>query len=159
MRYHTAELCDRYPDRVEVAQPLFRDFGGRGAFHGPIVTVAVFEDNGLVRSALEHPGDWRVLVVDGGGSLRRALLGGELAALAVEKGWMGILINGCVREAAEVARLSLGVKALGTCPMRARAEGAGTAGEPVAFAGLTFVPGHWLYADFDGVVIAEQPLE
>ncbi len=159
MRYHTADLCDRYPDRVAVAQPLFRDFGGRGAFHGPIATLAVFEDNGLVRAALEQPGDWRVLVVDGGGSLRRALLGGELATLALEKGWMGVLVNGCVRDTAEIARLSLGVKALGTSPVGARVEGAGTAGEPVDFAGVTFVPGHWLYADLDGVVVSQQPLE
>ncbi len=154
----TADLCDAFPDRVTVAEPLFRDWGGASRFAGPIETVSVFEDNALVRQVLESEGAGRVLVVDGGGSLRTALLGGRLARLARENGWSGIVVNGCVRDAAELAATPVGVKALNTSPRRSASAGRGERGVPVTFAGVTFTPGHWLYADADGVVVAASEL-
>lgn len=154
----TADLCDAFPDRVRVALGVFRDWGGISAFAGPIETVRVLENNALVRQALEGDGGGRVLVVDGGASHRTALVGGNLAVLAKENGWAGLVINGCVRDSAEIAVTPLGVKALGTSPMRPAKAGDGERGVPVTFAGVTFVPGHWLYADSDGVVVSESEL-
>jgi regulator of ribonuclease activity A len=111
------------------------------------------EDNVLVRQAVSSPGDGRVLVVDGGGSLRYALLGDNLAQLAIDNGWAGIVLNACVRDAAALDALGLGVKALGTCPRPSRKEGAGETGVPVTFGEATFEPGALLHADADGVVV------
>ena len=154
----TADLCDAFPDRLTVAEPLFRDWGGAARFAGPIETLRVFEDNALVRQVLESEGLGRVLVVDGGGSLRTALVGGRLALLAREKGWSGIVVNGCVRDAAELAATPVGLKALNSSPMKSAKAGRGERGVPVTFAGVTFIPGHWLYADADGVVVAVSEL-
>jgi regulator of ribonuclease activity A len=156
--FATAELCDAFPDRVKVVEPIFRDWGGAPSFAGPIETVRVFEDNGLVRGMLESEGGGRVLVVDGGGSLRTALVGGRLAALALEKGWSGLVVNGCIRDAAEIAVTAIGVKALHTVPMKSAKAAAGEGGRPVRFGGVTFTPGHWLYADRDGIVVADREL-
>lgn len=157
-RRPTTDLCDAHPTKVQVAAPLFRDFGGRVAFAGPITTLKVFEDNALVRSALEEPGQGRVLVVDGGGSLRTALVGGNLGQLGAKNGWEGILVYGCIRDSAEIAAVDLGVKALATIPLKSAKKGWGERDVPVIFAGLTFMPGAWLYADGDGVIIADAPL-
>jgi regulator of ribonuclease activity A len=157
-RRPTTDLCDAHPTKVQVAAPLFRDFGGRVAFAGPISTLKVFEDNALVRSALEEPGQGRVLVVDGGGSLRTALVGGNLGQLGAKNGWEGILVYGCIRDSAEIAAVDLGVKALATIPLKSAKKGWGERDVPVIFAGLTFKPGAWLYADGDGVIIADAPL-
>jgi regulator of ribonuclease activity A len=154
----TADLCDAFPDRVRVALGIFRDWGGISAFAGPIETVRVLEDNALIRQALEGHGGGRVLVVDGGASSRTALVGGNLAALAEENGWAGLVINGCVRDSAEIAETKVGVKALGTSPMRPAKAGHGERGISVTFAGVTFVPGHWLYADIDGMVVSDSEL-
>jgi len=155
----TADLCDRFPDQVELAQPLFREYGGVARFAGPIETVRVFEDNTLVRSTLETPGLGRVLVIDGAGSLRCALLGGRLAALALENGWPGIVVNGAVRDSEEIRQLSVGILALNTSPMRSRKNGSSSVrGISVTFAGVTFVPGRYLYADADGMLLAERNL-
>jgi regulator of ribonuclease activity A len=154
----TAELCDRYGDRIAVAQPIFRDFGGRSAFYGVIETVRVLEDNALVRSVLESSGQGRVLVVDGGGSRRRALVGGRLAALAAAQGWNGIVVNGCVRDVSEIAAEAIGVKALAACPMPSTKSGAGERNVPVSFAGVTFAPGHLLWGDADGIVVGGPEL-
>ena len=154
----TADLCDAFPGRVTVAAPVFRDWGGAARFAGPIETLRVFEDNALVRQALESEGLGRVLVVDGGGSLRTALVGGRLAVLARENGWSGVVVNGCVRDAAELAATQVGVKALNTSPLKSARAGQGERGVPVTFAGVTFTPGHWLYADADGVVVAASEL-
>ena len=157
--YATTDLCDAYGDAVIVCEPLFRDFGGRPAFHGPIVTVRTFEDNTLFRHLLDTPGDGRVIVVDGGGSMRCALMGGMLARRAADNGWAGILINGCVRDSAEIAPCAVGVKALGLHPRRSNKDGVGAVDVPVKFAGVTFVPGMIVYADRDGVVVSERPLD
>jgi regulator of ribonuclease activity A len=121
-------------------------------------TVRVFGDNALVRQALEDPGAGRILVVDGGSSLRTALVGGNLAALARDNGWAGLVINGCVRDSAEIAGTAIGVKAVGVSPLRPAKTGAGERGIPLSFAGVTFVRGQWLYADADGIVVAESEL-
>lgn len=156
--FATADLCDAHGDAVRVAEPVLRLFGARRTFAGPIRTLKVFEDNVLVREQLEEPGDGRVLVVDGGGSLRRALLGDRLAALAAENGWAGVVLNGCIRDADEVAGLDVGVLALATCPRRSDKMGRGTLDLPVTFAGLTFHTGDYLYVDGDGCVLAGRDL-
>jgi regulator of ribonuclease activity A len=158
MVFATTDLCDQYGAEVRVAQPVFRDWGGTPAFAGPIETLQVFEDNALVRQVLETPGQGRVLVVDGGGSLRAALVGGNLAALAQRNGWAGLVVNGCIRDAAELAATPLGVKALAAIPRRSDKAGTGARGVPVTFAGVTFTPGVWLYSDRDGIVIADREL-
>jgi regulator of ribonuclease activity A len=155
----TPDLCDRYGDRVAVAEPLFRDFGGRPAFAGRIETVRVFEDNTLVRLVLESDGNGRVLVVDGGGSRRCALIGGRLAALASANGWSGIVVNGCVRDVGEIGAAAVGVKALATCPRPSAKTGAGERGVPVSFAGVTFTPGHLVWGDEDGLVIGGSEVQ
>lgn len=157
-QFATTDLCDEFGEAVRVAEPLFGDFGGSGNFFGRIETVRVFEDNVLVRAALEEEGRGRVLVVDGGGSTRCALLGDKLAAMARENGWAGVVVNGCIRDAAEVAGIPLGVKALHAVPRRSAKEGAGERGVVVEFAGITFSPGEHLYADADGIVVAERAL-
>lgn len=158
MPFATPDLCDQFGAEVRVAEPLFRDWGGVVHFAGPMATLRVFEDNALVRATLETPGSGRVLVVDGGGSLRTALLGGNLAGLAHRNGWSGVVINGCVRDTAELAATPVGVKALHAIPRKSAKNGAGEREVPVAFAGVTFSPGAWLYADGDGIVIADRKL-
>ena len=155
----TPDLCDRFGDRVAVAEPVFRDVGGRASFAGEIETVRVLEDNALVRSVLESEGRGRVLVVDGGGSRRCALVGGRLAALAAANGWSGLVVNGCVRDVAEIAEAGVGVKALAACPRPPSKSGAGERGVPVTFAGVTFTPGHAIWGDLDGLVTGEPGLE
>ena len=122
----TTDLCDEHPD-ILVADPIFRDYGGARLFHGRITTVKVHEDNVLVRKALEEPGQGRVLVVDGGGSLRCALLGDNIAAMAHENGWAGVIVHGCIRDAEAIGQIPIGVKALATLPglgsLRARVAG------------------------------------
>ncbi len=154
----TPDLCDRYGDQVHVAEPVFRDFGGRASFAGEIETVHVLEDNALVRRILEDKGRGRVLVVDGQGSSRCALIGGRLAALASANGWAGLVVNGCVRDVDEIASVPLGVKALAACPRPAAKNGAGERGAPVSFAGITFTPGHRVWGDEDGLVVAATEL-
>jgi regulator of ribonuclease activity A len=150
----TADLCDAHPD-LQICAPLFRDFGGRTWFHGRIATVKVFEDNAQVRAALESPGDDRVLVVDGGGSLRCALVGGQLGELAVKNRWAGLLVFGCVRDCRELAAQPLGVRALAAHPRKSsKGLHGGESNHPVEFAGVRFAPGAWLYADADGIVVA-----
>ena len=158
MTFATADLCDEFGPVVRVVAPIFRDYGGLSRFAGPIDTVRVSEDNALVAQALDTAGLGRVLVVDGGGSLRCALVGGRLAALARANGWAGLVINGCVRDTAEIRGIAVGARAINTSPMRSGKTGSGQRGGTVSFAGVTFTPGHFLYADEDGIVLAEQKL-
>jgi regulator of ribonuclease activity A len=158
MAFATTDLCDRFGADVRVADPVFRDWGGVSSFAGPIETLRLFEDNALVRQTLEMVGQGRVLVVDGGGSLRTAMVGGNLAELAHRNGWTGIVVHGCVRDASELARTPVGVKALAAIPRKSAKAGAGERGVPVTFAGVTFAPGAWLYADRDGIVVADHEL-
>lgn len=158
MPIKTADLCDEFEGELQIADPVLKNFGGRRAFHGPISTVKVFEDNALVREALESPGKGRVLVVDGGGSLRCALMGDGMARIAEDSGWAGIIIYGCIRDSAEIARMSIGVKALSLNPRTSVKRGEGQWEVPVSFAGATFRPGEFLYSDDDGLVIATSML-
>jgi regulator of ribonuclease activity A len=154
----TADLCDEHGDLVQVCEPVFHLFGGRKAFHGPISTVRCFEDNSRVREAVEGPGEGRVLIVDGGGSRRRALLGDKLGEAAVSNGWSGIVIHGCIRDSAEIGRMDLGIRALGTIPLRSEKRGEGERDVPVRFAGVTFRPGEFVYVDEDGVIVAPRKI-
>lgn len=154
----TTDLSDAHPE-AQVAEPLFADFGGLVAFYGPITTLKVFEDNALVRAALEEKGEGRVLVVDGGGSTRCALVGGNLGALGAKNGWAGIVVNGCIRDSEEMSGQNIGVKALATHPRKSeKGLHTGHRDKVVSFAGVIFKPGAWLYADADGVVVSEGPI-
>jgi regulator of ribonuclease activity A len=158
MSFATTDLSDAHPE-AQVCEPLFGDFGGRLAFHGAIKTLKVFEDNALVRATLETPGEGRVLVVDGGGSVRCALVGGNLGALGVKNGWAGIVVNGCIRDAEEINGQDIGVKALATHPRKSeKGLHSAHADKVVVFAGVTFKPGAWLYADADGIVVSDGPI-
>lgn len=154
----TTDVCDAHPKAVRIAEPVFRDFGGRCAFDGPAVTLRVLDDNVRVRAALEEPGQGRVLVVDGGGSMRCALLGDVLAALGADNGWAGVVIHGCVRDTSDLAGIALGVKALAAHPRKSRKQGRGERDVTVAFAGVTIRPGDHVYADEDGLVVAAEAL-
>jgi len=154
--FATADLCDELGPRARVAVPLFRDFGGERSFHGPVATVRVFEDNVLVREALSEAGRGRVLVVDGAGSVRCALVGGMIARLAHENGWAGLVVNGAIRDSDEISSVPVGLKALATSPRRSEKSGAGERDAPASFAGVTFEPGQLLYADPDGIVVVDE---
>jgi len=154
---HTADLCDAH-EHVRVLAPIFRDFGKRRAFHGRVRTLSVLEDNVLVRTQLEMLGNGDVLVVDGGGSLRTALVGGNLGKLAETNGWAGIVVHGCVRDAHELVGCDIGVKALATMPRKSGKKGTGSEAVTVSFADVTIAPGEWLYADDDGIVVAAHAL-
>lgn len=158
MTIQTADLCDANEDKVSVVSPMFRSFGGRSAFGGPITTLKLFEDNALVRKTLESAGNGRVLVIDGGGSMRCALVGDQLAELGVKNGWGGIVVYGCIRDSTAIGAMDIGVFALGTHPRKTVKRNTGEADLPVTFGGVTFVPGHFLYADEDGVVVCATPL-
>ncbi|MEI7643528.1 MAG: ribonuclease E activity regulator RraA [Chloroflexales bacterium] len=158
MEFKTTDLCDAHED-VQVADPLLRHFGKLTRFVGQVTTLKIFEDNTLVRSVLEEPGAGRVLVVDGGGSLRCALVGDQIGALAARNGWAGIVIYGCVRDRVELGKLPLGIMALDTHPRRSIKRGEGQRDVPVRFAGVNFSPGQQLYADDDGLVVAAAPLD
>ncbi len=158
MTYKTADLCDEYSDLLQVAEPIFGDFGGITSFSGAIATVKTFEDNSLVRKTLESAGDGRVLVVDGGGSMRCALLGDMLAQLAMDNDWRGVVVNGCIRDSEDIGDMPLGVKALDTHPLKSVKRDYGQTEVPVTFAGVTFTPGHYLYADLDGLVVSPEEL-
>ena len=151
------DLCDQYPD-VAVLQPLFRNFGGHTAFGGPVVTIRCFEDNSRVKEQAALPGHGRVMVVDGGGSRRRALLGDMIAANAVENGWAGLVINGSVRDVDALAELPLGVQALGAIPVKTDKRGLGDLDVAIEFAGVRIAPGHFVYADNNGVIVSPSAL-
>jgi len=158
MELLTADLCDTHEGQVRIVAPMFSSFSGCTAFCGRIATLKLFEDNSLVRNALESPGENRVLVIDGGGSLRRALVGDQLAALAVKNGWAGIVVYGCIRDSRAIGTMEIGVLAIDTHPMKTEKKNVGEADIPVSFGGVTFTPGEWLYADEDGVIVSTPAL-
>jgi regulator of ribonuclease activity A len=158
MEKTTCDLCDEYPAVAQVAQPLFHSYGGIANFSGCIATIKCHEDISRVRELVERDGRQKVLVIDGGGSVRRALLGDQLAAKAVAHGWQGIVINGAVRDIEVMATLPIGVQAIGHIPARPANDGTGEQGVSVRFAGIHFVPGHFLYADRNGIVVAPHAL-
>ncbi|MDT3680382.1 MAG: ribonuclease E activity regulator RraA [Burkholderiaceae bacterium] len=161
--FATADLCDANEARLvtgeaHVLPPVFRSYGRNARFRGAIETVRCFEDNSAVRRALEQPGNGRVLVIDGGGSLRCALLGGNLAQLAQRNGWAGVIVDGCVRDTAEIDACEIGVRALAANPRRSEKRGEGAIGEAVRVGGVAVAPGHWCYADEDGILVSAVAL-
>jgi len=156
----TTDLCDAHPDKVQVAEPIgFKDYGGNKCFNGKIVTLKCFENNPLVRQYLEKEGEGKVLVVDGGGSMRCAMLGDMLGDIAVKNKWSGIIIYGCIRDSAAIAKLSsLGVKALNTHPMKSSKKTEGQENITVRFAGVNFVPDEYVYCDEDGIIVSKEKL-
>ena len=163
MSFSTCDLCDAHEEQlangsVRVLPPGFHSFGQVNHFAGPVRTLKVFEDNALVRSTLETPGENNVLVVDGGGSLRSALVGGNLGALAEKNGWAGVLVYGGVRDTVELQACDVGIFALGTIPRRSTRKGVGETDIAVTIAGVIVHPGDWIYADVDGVLISRERL-
>ena len=162
LSFATCELCDTHKNdssgQFRVLPPVFRDFGRILKFSGPVVTVKCFEDNSLVKAAVDSPGEGRVLVVDGGASLRRALLGGNLGAAAAKNGWAGIVIDGCVRDVAELAQCSTGIRALAVMPLPTEKRQQGQRDIAIQVQGVWVRPGDWLYADEDGMVLMASPL-
>lgn len=154
----TPDLCDQYPD-VNVLDPIFNNYGGIKQFCGEIVTVKCFEDNSLVKELASTDGTGKVLVVDGGGSLRRALLGDMIAEKAAQNNWQGMVIFGCIRDVDQIGETKLGVKALNIIPVKTEKRGLGDRGIDVCFAGQTIRNGQYLYADNNGIIISEQPLQ
>ncbi|RZT86811.1 regulator of ribonuclease activity A [Pseudonocardia sediminis] len=152
----TADLYDDLGEALDSCDVQFRQFGGRTRFHGPVVTVHCFEDNALLKSVLSEPGEGRVLVVDGGGSLHRALIGDVIAGLAVGNGWAGVVVHGAVRDVAALRDLDIGIKALGSNPRKSTKTGAGRRDVPVTFGTASFAPGDVLHSDEDGIVV-EHP--
>jgi regulator of ribonuclease activity A len=159
MEYNTSELCDMYIDVVDVVEPMFSNYGGCSSFGGSISTIKCFEDNGLIADALEEDGEGKVLLVDGGGSLRRALLDARIAELAVANNWEGILIYGSVRDVDALEELDIGIQALASIPVGAESNGVGEIEIPVNFGGVTFLPGDHIYADNTGVILSPEPLD
>lgn len=155
----TPDLCDENPELVSVVAPMFKNFGGKKAFYGEIVTVKCFEDNSLVKEQASKPGNGRVLLVDGGGSLRCALLGDLIAEKACESGWAGMVIYGCIRDVDAIAELPLGVQALNSIPIKSVRKGRGDLNIEVSFGGVTFRPGDYIYADNNGVIISPEELK
>jgi regulator of ribonuclease activity A len=152
------DLFDDYSDQLQLAEPLFNDYGGNTIFSGEIVTVSCFNDNSKVKELASTNGTGKVMVVNGKASLTNALLGDMIAENAVANGWQGIVINGCIRDAGTIATLSLGVKALGCNPIKTEKLGVGEVNINIEFAGLTFIPGQFIYGDANGLAISEKEL-
>jgi len=158
MSFLTTDLYDANEGRVAVLQPMLKSYGGKPRFAGQIVTLKLYEDNTLVREVLGEAGAGKVLVVDGGGSLRCALLGDQIAELAVKNQWEGVVIYGCIRDSVAIGALPLGVRALDTNPKKSVKRNEGTRDLVLNFGGVDFTPGHWLYADEDGVLVSPTAL-
>jgi regulator of ribonuclease activity A len=162
MTFKTPDLCDEFEAElgktVRVVAPMFQRYGGRNSFSGQIVTLKIFEDNSLVREAFAENGKGKVLVIDGGGSLRCALVGDQLAILAQKNGWEGTVVYGCIRDSVDINAIEIGVRALNTHPQKSIKKGAGDKNIAVTFGGVTFNPGEWLYADEDGVIVSAMAL-
>lgn len=158
MYIDTSELCDIYLDQVDVVEPIFSSFGGLSEFHGKITTVKCFENNGLIAEILEEDGEGRVLLVDGGGAVRRALIDAELAQLAVDNHWEGIIVYGAVRQIQQLENLDIGIHALAPIPVGADSKNEGEMDIPVNFGGVTFFPEDYIYADLTGIILSQEPL-
>jgi len=155
----TPDLCDESPELISVVSPMFTNYGGHKAFHGEIVTVKCFEDNSVVKEQANLAGKGRVMVVDGGGSTRCALLGDLIAEKACENGWAGFVIYGCIRDVDAIAELNLGVQALNSIPIKSVRKGRGDLNIDITFGGVTFKPGHFIYADNNGVIVSPEALK
>ncbi|TNF85965.1 MAG: ribonuclease E activity regulator RraA [Gammaproteobacteria bacterium] len=158
MSFKTADLSDEHADRVQIVSPGLRNFGGKTRFRGPVVTVKSFNDNSKVRELIWSPGEGRVLVIDNEASMSCAMFGDMMAARAIENGWAGVVINGCIRDSVDIAGMDIGVKALATNPLRSVKEGRGEVDIELEFLGATFRPGEYLYSDEDGILLSSEPL-
>jgi regulator of ribonuclease activity A len=158
MPISTCDLCDKYGDQGRVVPPVFRHFGGKKRFHGLASTLRCPEDNSRLKELASTPGAGRVLVVDSGGSMRYALLGDMIGKLALEHGWAGVVLHGCMRDTAALSELDLGLMALGAVPRRSLKNGEGQVGLPVDIAGIVCTPGDWVVADEDGIVLIDPAL-
>ena len=158
MSFKTADLSDEHTGRVQIVSPGLKNFGGKTRFRGPIVTVKSFNDNSKVRELIWSPGGGRVLVIDNEASMSCAMLGDMMAARAIENGWAGVVINGCIRDSVDIAGMDIGVKALATNPLRSVKEGRGEVDIDVQFLGATFRSGEYLYSDEDGILLSSEPL-
>jgi regulator of ribonuclease activity A len=154
----TPDLCDQYPELVQAVEPMFSNFGGRESFGGQVVTVKCFEDNSRVKELVSTPGEGRVMVVDTGGSMRRACLGDMLAEKASANGWSGIIIYGCIRDVDEIMATDIGVQALGVHPIKTDKKGIGEIDIAVTFGGVTFNSGDYVYADNNGIIVSPEKL-
>ena len=159
MDFSTADLYDKYEESLQIARPIFNDYGGKKAFCGPMATVKVLEDNSLVKEALAEAGQGKVLIVDGGASLRCALAGDRLAQMGRENGWAGIIVYGCIRDSQIIAAMDIGLKALNTNPRKSVKQGRGERDIPLYFADVCFAPGRYVYADRDGIALSSTRLE
>ena len=162
MTFKTPDLCDQYEAElgktVRVVAPMFQRYGARTAFAGEIVPLKIFEDNTLVREIFNEPGQGKVLVIDGGGSLRCALVGDQLAILAHKNGWEGVVVYGCIRDSGDINGIDIGVRALNTHPQKTVKKGIGDRNLPLMFGGVTFHPGESIYVDEDGILVSAKPL-
>jgi regulator of ribonuclease activity A len=152
------DLCDLYPEKLQIAEPIFTSFGKRTHFYGEVVTVSCFEDNSRVRELVALNGKGKVMVIDGGGSKRRALLGDMLAEKAVNNGWEGFVINGAIRDIAAQSQLNIGIHALCAHPMPTEKRGIGDLDKTLCFAGMTIAQGDYIYCDLNGIAVSKQPL-
>lgn len=159
MEYNTSQLCDIYQDQVDVVEPMFSTFGGRPSFGGLVTTIKCFEANGIIRQLVKESGVGRVLLIDGGGSLRRALIDADIAAIAADNGWEGIICYGSVREVDALADLEIGIQALASIPVGADDDEIGDSELPVNFGGVTFLPEDHIYADTTGIILSPEPLD
>ena len=158
MKFVLPDLCDQYGDSLRVLSPMLKTFGGNNCFHGKISTIKCHEDNSFVADAVKEEGDGSVLVVDGGGSLRCALLGDNLAAIAASNSWAGIIVFGCVRDVVALKNISLGIQAIAPHPMKSVKRQVGLRDVEVSFGGVSFIPGQYVYADDNGVIVSEDEL-
>ncbi len=158
MNISTPDLCDEYPDLVRIVEPMFLNLGGKDSFGGEIVTIKCFEDNSVVKETANSPGEGKVIVVDGGGSMRRALCGDLVAESAMNNGWAGIIIYGCIRDVDEISEMDIGMQALGTFPVKTEKRGIGDLNIPIEFGGVTFNPGEFVYADNNGIIVSSKSL-
>jgi regulator of ribonuclease activity A len=152
------DLCDLYPDKLQIAEPIFTSYGQRSHFYGEAVTVSCFEDNSRIRELVNENGKGKIMVIDGGGSKRRALLGDMLAEKAVNNGWEGFVIYGAIRDIAAQSRLNIGIHALCAHPMPTEKRGLGDIGKTLRFAGITVYQGDYVYCDLNGIAVSKQPL-
>lgn len=158
MNISTPDLCDDHPDSVRVLEPIFKNYGGKTSFGGEVVTIKCFEDNSRVKESAATPGKGKVMVVDGGGSLKKALLGDLIAEDALNNGWEGFIIYGCIRDAGPIMNMQIGVKALNSIPLKTQRKGVGEKDIEISFAGVTFKPGEYIYSDTTGIIVSSEPL-
>lgn len=159
MELRTTDLCDTYPDKVKIVAPMqWKSYGGLSLFNGQITTLKCYEDNSLVRKILGENGKGRILVIDGGGSMRCALLGDMLAELAIKNEWNGVFVYGCIRDSATIGTMPLGVIALDVIPLKSIKRDEGQIDIPVCFADVEFVPNHFIYCDEDGIIVSKEAL-